>query len=210
MNPIDTVITDVLDKFNHVDYTASGYSIRNSVISGECKHTTISGMEYTLCFLITTSDKIIEIQIYQSSKSAYIRISLEDLLELDPIIDECLENLKNHLPKDFKIKPYCKLDDLSTENYVEYARNDNKVDPFGNTEILKLAKQIGEGNADILSNVVVSLIDHVDINAEDNERQSALDLLFENKHISGELKAIIESIKLKQEVDDEQDITRAL
>lgn len=138
-----------------------------------------------LCDNITENEDIsLMINVDLMSMNAYCdivvfgtTISFDELKKIESIIEKNLVEL--NLPKEFTITPYCLLVDR-TVNVDEYVKNVDvdKVDAFGNTEILKLAKNIKSNNQDRVLEAIASLIDNdADVNRKDQSGLSAIDIL---------------------------------
>lgn len=156
---------------------------------------------------VDTINKIVSCNLSGSTLTAVELQNMEDL------IDQSLVRLKEILPNDFKIIPYNPIANgkVWISYYLNYV-NTYKIDSFGNSIILQLAKNINDINSAGIHEAIIAMIDrNVDLTIADNDGVALIDIMEEKRRFfSDDLKARIESVFLKNEIDENDSVNLCL
>lgn len=140
----------------------------------------------------------------ESDEESDFLMSVEILEEITPFIDEHLLIFKTYFPDNFKVNTYTSF---FRESYLDFAiKNISTVNSLGDTELIKLAKNIPNFNKIAIANAIMQMVDAgADIQQCNYDGESAFGILQVQKaNIDGKLLAYIEKIELESIVEQDE------
>lgn len=209
-------IDSLIDHFKSFAWTPDTYShvaiFRDCLYYSDLAKPTdqYPNLAIKICFLVDLECLEISCEItpcnsYKTEKRCDYKLHIDLLKEMQPVIDKAFLQLRQNIPDKVKINPYCALNNLEHAEYLEYA-DPNSIDPFGNNELLKLAKNILNSTRINTVDCILTLIQRgADPCASDSDGRTVIDILQEKSNLREYVKAAIESFNLKIEIDDQDD-----